>query len=149
MKTFELLIEKTDPGEVGRTCLGPYYYLYSILIDGKNVGGGTNYSLSQVKDNLGEYITSQVDKMPILPKDETTKWIEEGMWNLEYTQVDHKDYLYYCFKCDEMVTVRKCKNCHSDCAHCELCSEIVNIGPVTEVISKNPKRRRKDEKDNI
>lgn len=145
MKTFELRIEKTDPGPTGREQIGPVYYLYSILINGKSVGGGANYSLFQVKGNLQEYIDSQVDKMPILPKEETTKWIEEGMWDTEYIQVNHKDYLYYCEKCDKMVAVKKCSNCHSDCAHCDYCGEIINIGPVIETILKNPRRRRKND----
>jgi len=140
MKTFELLIEKTDP-EYKLT--GPNYYLYSILVDGKCVGGGANNSLSHIKDNLGDYITGQVDEMSILPKDEATKWIKEGMWNTEYIQVDHKDYLYHCGKCNEMVVVKKCSECHSDCAHCVKCNRQINIGPVSEVILKNPKRRRK------
>ena len=57
MKKIELLIEKTDPGNKS---IGPIYYLYAIRIDGNNIGGGANYSISEMIVKLIRYIKKEI-----------------------------------------------------------------------------------------
>ena len=141
MKEFILKIEKTDSG---LNVLGPIYYYYSIAIDGKHVGGGGDYSYHQILVNLNSYIEMEVIKrMPTISKEETTKWIEEGMWNREYIQVNYKNYLYHCDRCNEMIGVHQCSECHSDEAHCDNCDKRLNIGPISKIILENPVRIKK------